>query len=120
MTVSSIVNILNDLFFDYKIAYDNNESKALLKQPLTKKHLIILDRGYSSFVFLKKLNLKTGEMVGYANTALGTPSILQPALAYSTGIGSIAAMDAWKRFENRSVKPDYSTDPQFAIIPRKQ
>lgn len=65
-----------------------------------------------------KLGLKVGEMTGYANTALGTPSILQPALAYSTEIGGVAAAKAWNLFNSRSVKPDYSIDPQFAIVPR--
>lgn len=42
------------MFYDYSIAYDNNENKIMLKQPLSKDHLVIMDRGYSNTAFLKK------------------------------------------------------------------
>ncbi|MES2072213.1 MAG: hypothetical protein V4488_17790 [Pseudomonadota bacterium] len=64
------------------------------------------------------LNLKLGEMVGYSSSNTGFPSNMQPALAYGAKSSAAAGADAWKIFMARSVKPDYSTGPQFAIIPR--
>ncbi|ALK99390.1 hypothetical protein AB595_09495 [Massilia sp. WF1] len=65
------------------------------------------------------LKLKQGEMSGYSSAATGYPSNLQPALAYAAEVGGEAGRKAWKRFMDRSVKPDYGTAPQFAIVPRK-
>ncbi|MBC7404618.1 MAG: hypothetical protein H7252_02895 [Cytophaga sp.] len=64
------------------------------------------------------LALKVGEMTGYANEATGFPSNMQPALAYSADSGIAGGQNAWQVFIKRSVKPDYSTGPQFAIVPR--
>jgi hypothetical protein len=66
------------------------------------------------------LKLKPGEMTGYASSAEGYPSNLQPALAYAADAGGKAGREAWQRFMARSVKPDYGTSPQFAIVPRGQ
>jgi hypothetical protein len=63
------------------------------------------------------LGLSIGEMVGYSAVATGYPSNMQPALAYSAATGA-AGKAAWQVFANRSVKPNYSTEPQFAIVPR--
>ncbi len=60
-----------------------------------------------------------GRMAGYASSTLGYPSNMQPALAVAAGAGITSADQAWSTFMARSVKPDYSTAPQFAIIPRK-
>jgi hypothetical protein len=65
------------------------------------------------------LKRRTGEMSGYAAEASGFPSNLQPALAYAADVGGEAGREAWKRFMSRSVKPDYGSAPQFAIVPRK-
>jgi hypothetical protein len=65
------------------------------------------------------LKLRTGEMSGYASAASGFPSNLQPALAYAADAGGEAGREAWRRFMSRSVKPDYGSAPQFAIVPRK-
>lgn len=64
------------------------------------------------------LQLKAGEMTGYSYSETGYPSNLQPALAYSVDSGAIGAATAWQLFMTRSVKPAYSTGPQFAILPR--
>ena len=64
------------------------------------------------------LGLKTGEMVGYSSSATGYPANMQPALAYSVDAGAPNAAAAWQKFMNRSVKPDYTGAPQFAIVPR--
>jgi hypothetical protein len=62
--------------------------------------------------------LKVGEMTGYASSAEGFPSNMQPALAYAANAGGSAGQAAWAKFMARTVKPDYGVEPQFAIIPR--
>ncbi len=62
--------------------------------------------------------LKVGEMVGYSTSNTGFPSNMQPALAFSAKSGANGAASAWSTFAARSVKPDYSSGAQFAIIPR--
>jgi hypothetical protein len=64
------------------------------------------------------LKLKVGEMTGYAAVHTGFPSNLQPALAYAADVTDGAGLAAWSVFTGRSVKPDYSLGPQFAIVPR--
>jgi hypothetical protein len=59
-----------------------------------------------------------GEMTGYAYSAEGMPSNMQPALAMAAATGLPNARQAWERFMARSVKPNYSERPQFAIVPR--
>ncbi len=64
------------------------------------------------------LNLQPGEMTGYSSSPAGYPSNMQPALAVAVESGVAGAADAWTRFEARTVKPDYSAAPNFAITPR--
>lgn len=64
------------------------------------------------------LGLKVGEMTGYASSATGYPSNLQPALAYAATVGGAEGKSAWALFAARPVKPDYRYAPQFAIVPR--
>ncbi|WP_426319179.1 hypothetical protein [Pseudoduganella sp. R-43] len=59
-----------------------------------------------------------GEMTGYSASSEGYPSNLQPALAMAAATGIPNAREAWNRFASRSVKPNYSERPQFAIVPR--
>ncbi len=61
---------------------------------------------------------KSGEMEGYSASPMGYPANLQPALAYLVDFGLPASDTAWDRLYNRSVFPDYSFYPQFAITPR--
>lgn len=60
-----------------------------------------------------------GRMVGYSNSTAGYPSNMQPALAIAAATNIPNAQLAWQRFSERSVKPDYSMSPEWAIIPRK-
>jgi hypothetical protein len=62
--------------------------------------------------------LKLGEMTGYSDTPTGYPSNMQPALAYGANAGGDDGKRAWSVFTARSVKPNYSSAPQFAIVPR--
>ncbi len=68
----------------------------------------------------KALGLKLGEMTGYSSVYLGFPSNMQPALAYAVDSDYADSIPAWQRFMQRSVKPDYSMYPEFAIVPRRQ
>ena len=64
------------------------------------------------------MNLKVGEMTGYAYSVVGYPSNMQPALAYAASTGGAAGATAWSVFNSRSVKPDHSIGAQFDIVPR--
>jgi len=66
------------------------------------------------------LKLRPGEMSGYASSAAGFPSNMQPALAYAADALGAPGKAAWQRFMERDIKPDYSASPQFAIVPRDQ
>jgi hypothetical protein len=59
-----------------------------------------------------------GRMIGYADTSMGYPANMQPALAVSVASGIPNADAAWTTFSGRSAKPDYRSAPQWAIIPR--
>lgn len=59
-----------------------------------------------------------GQMMGYAGSGLGYPSNMQPALAVAATSGIPDAARAWEVFSSRSVKPNYATAPQWAIVPR--
>ena len=72
----------------------------------------------ASSAMASALKLKTNEMIGHSDEPEGFPSNMQPALALSVHSGVPGAQQAWQRFDSRSVKPDYSVAPQFAIIPR--
>jgi hypothetical protein len=63
------------------------------------------------------LNLKVGEMVGYSSSTEGYPSNLQPAASILVDTGMPNASAAWNQFMARTVKPDYSTEPTWAIVP---
>jgi hypothetical protein len=63
--------------------------------------------------------VRAGEMTGFSSSNTGFPSNMQPALAYAAEVGGAAGREAWRRFMARSVKPDYESSPQFAIVPRK-
>jgi len=60
-----------------------------------------------------------GRMVGYSDSVVGYPAIMQAALAVSATSGIPNAAQAWTVFNGRTGKPDYSIAPQWAIIPRK-
>ncbi|MGX4641034.1 RIFT barrel domain-containing protein [Massilia sp. SYSU DXS3249] len=64
------------------------------------------------------LDIKIGEMSGYATSVMGYPANMQPALAYAATFAGARGAAAWAKFEARPVKPDYSKGAQFAIRPR--
>jgi hypothetical protein len=63
---------------------------------------------------------RKGQMTGYAESPEGYPSNLQPALAMAAESAYPGAQDAWNLFVARPVEPDYTSEPQFAIVPRKR
>ncbi len=62
--------------------------------------------------------MTAGAMVEFPTSPTGGPAIMQPALAYAKNAGIANASTAWDTFNQRQLKADYSTQPQFAIIPR--
>ncbi|PRC90955.1 hypothetical protein [Solimicrobium silvestre] len=95
------------IYTDMAKAYQTSNPQALTALPCG---------GTEMAYFLK---LKVGEMTGHSSEPDGFPSNMQPALAYSVYSGAAGGADAWKVFMARSIKPDYSTSPQFAILPRQ-
>ena len=72
----------------------------------------------ASVEMAKLLKLKTGEMTGYSSSAIGYPSNMQPALAYSVSVSGTQGQKAWNTFITRGGQPDYTGAPQFAVVPR--
>jgi hypothetical protein len=60
---------------------------------------------------------KAGEMTGYADSVIGFPANMQPALAIAVDLGVPNAQAAWNQFMARSVKPNYAAAPQWAVVP---
>jgi hypothetical protein len=58
-------------------------------------------------------------MIGYPKSPLGYPANFQIGLAAAANSDVPNAAKSWEIFENRSAKPNYSTAPQFAVIPRE-
>jgi hypothetical protein len=61
---------------------------------------------------------QAGEMVNEATSPDGYAAYLQPALAASVDAGAPGAAKAWAVFQARPVKPNFETDPTWAIVPR--
>jgi hypothetical protein len=64
-----------------------------------------------------QLGLQVGEMVGYSDSTEGYPANSQPALAILVDTGMPNASAAWNQYMSRSVKPDYSVEPVWDIVP---
>lgn len=62
------------------------------------------------------LQLRVGDMTGYV-TGESSQSIMRPALAYAVGANT-NAKKAWDLYAKRPYQPDYSVEPQYAILPR--
>lgn len=94
--------------------YYTTLSQAILKtQPVAMTSLPCPSQSLATY-----LNLKVGEMSGYAGEVTGYPSNMQPALAYAAEVGGVDGANAWSVFAGRSVKPNYGLGAQFSIIPR--
>lgn len=62
------------------------------------------------------LGLRAGEMAGGVSP-IGQQGIMQPALAYAVGVNANGAK-AWSQFIARPYKPDFSQEPNYAVLPR--
>ncbi|MBI3900080.1 MAG: hypothetical protein HY308_17565 [Gammaproteobacteria bacterium] len=61
---------------------------------------------------------KAGEIVGNATDPESYTATLQAALAAAVDAKVDRANDAWSLFAKRPIKQNYSSEPQFAIVPR--
>ncbi len=60
----------------------------------------------------------TGKVMdGYPENPTGYGANLQPALAIAVDLGVKNADKAWEKYQTRSPKQDYSSEPQFAVVP---
>jgi hypothetical protein len=59
-------------------------------------------------------------MVGHPESGTGFPANFQIGLAAAVDSGVPNSERAWSRFQSRSVKSDYASAPQFAVIPRNR
>jgi hypothetical protein len=61
---------------------------------------------------------KAGSMMGYPTGSMGYGANMQPALAMAVDAKVPNAQKAWDLYEQRPVKQIYTSEPQFAIVPR--
>jgi hypothetical protein len=57
-------------------------------------------------------------MDGYPSDATGYGGNMQPGLAAAVDARAPHAAEAWAKYETRNPKQDYSSSPQFAVVPR--
>lgn len=56
-------------------------------------------------------------MTGYPDGATGYGANMQPALAAAVDAGVPKALEAWTKYQTREPKQDYTSSPQFAVVP---
>lgn len=98
-----------------------NDDVAYLPNPDGVKFSSLPCNSQQQIDFLTKIHKFTwvkGRMVGFATSADGYPSYMQPALAMAVDSGDPDAVRAWELFMSRSCKPDYREAPQWSILPR--
>ncbi|HET7313006.1 hypothetical protein [Salinisphaera sp.] len=59
-----------------------------------------------------------GEMDGFPTSPTGFPANFQIGLAAAVDSNADNTDEAWRRFANRSAKPDYANYANFAVVPR--
>jgi hypothetical protein len=62
------------------------------------------------------LKMGVGAMTGYV-TGESSQSIMRPALAYAASVNP-NGKKAWELYAKRPFQPDYSVEPEYAIVPR--
>ncbi|HCY64208.1 MAG TPA: hypothetical protein DHV59_15575 [Oxalobacteraceae bacterium] len=100
------------LYTTYAQAYQASVSPALLAAPCASTAMAGVIQAETGTPMVG------GAMIGYPTSATGFPANMQPALAYARDAGIMNADTAWNKFNQRQLKADYSTEPQFAIVPR--
>lgn len=89
-------------------AYKNSVSDEMLQAPCgSAKMASVLGKKY-----------KAGDMSGYPWSPQGFPANMQPALATAVDAGVPDADKAWSVYMHRTTKPDYSSYPNWDIVPR--
>ncbi len=99
-----------------------NDSRKTISDPLGMRFIDQPCASQAQADWLTRADKRKYEvngMTGYAGSALGYPSNMQPALAVAAGSGIPNAALAWSIFAGRAVKPNYGEAPQFAIVPRQ-
>lgn len=99
-----------------------NEDSQPVAPELGKRFVTLDCAGQAQADLLTSINpgfvWEAGRMAGYADSVMGYPANMQPALAAAVNAGYPKAKQAWDLFMTRKNKPDYRNGPQFAIIPR--
>ena len=83
-----------------------------IDQPCASQEMAAWFNASSKFIW------GTRRMDGYADSTIGYPANLQPALAIAATAGIPNAHQAWALFASRDSKPQYQNGPQWNIIPR--
>jgi hypothetical protein len=126
---------LIDLGFTSAFPLFEWKSKFILGRMATDEFCWLLASGYtmqvagsngapfSSFAQLFQQNYGSKQcqgsvMDGYPEEATGFGANMQPALARIVDFGLSRSDIAWNRYMARNPKQDYSSSPQFAIVPR--
>lgn len=58
------------------------------------------------------------KMIGYPDEATGFGANMQPALAVAVDAGAPGAQEAWNQYQARLPKQDYSSMPEFSVVPK--
>jgi hypothetical protein len=78
---------------------------------------------FKTWAEIYKANYPTGtctgtKMDGYPEIATGYGANMQPALAVAVDAGAPSAQAAWDKYQTRAPKQDYSSEPQFDVVPK--
>ncbi|MDK6078674.1 hypothetical protein [Massilia varians] len=99
-----------------------NDNRQPISDPLGKLYIDQPCATQAQADWLTRADRRTwavGRMFGYADSPLGYPANMQPALAVAATTDIQSAAQAWTVFMGRAAKPNYSAAPQFAIVPRQ-
>jgi hypothetical protein len=58
------------------------------------------------------------KMIGYPDEATGFGANMQPALAVAVDAGARGALEAWNQYQERMPKQDYTSMPEFSVVPK--
>lgn len=107
---------------DYKrtivLGWSNDAFPADARGNMAGREQALLNAACDSPEMQQILGLPRGWMMGYGGSPDGYPANLQPALAIAVDAGIPNAAAGWTKFRTAASYPDYSTDPQWAVVPR--
>lgn len=99
------------------LGWDNDAIPADGRGNLPGQLTNLLNASCNSPQMSAALGLPQNWMMGYGGQPDGYPANLQPALATAADAGVPNAALAWTTFRNADSYPDYSSDPQWAVVP---